>query len=55
MLHFLEAYFERSGRQADELAILLGGAQMNADGVSMDPALWQDWLDALAKARTSEG
>lgn len=55
MLHFLEAYFERGGRQADEIAILLGGAQMNSDGLPMDPAFWQDWLRAIAKARAPGG
>lgn len=55
MFQFLEAYFERGGRQSDDLAILLGSALMNSDGVPMDPGFWQDWLDAIAKARAPKG
>ena len=55
MLHFLRAYLERGGGRSDDLAALLGSAQVNADGLPMDSALWQDWLAATAKARASEG
>jgi hypothetical protein len=55
MLHFLEAYSRRSSGQPDELAMLLGAMQLNADSRPMDPALWQDWIIAVAKARALKG
>lgn len=49
MLYFLEAYFERT--KAEEIAALLGGLAFNKDGLTMDPAAWQDWLDAVEQTR----
>jgi hypothetical protein len=51
MLLFLEAYWERGGQASDDLAVLLGGLQrLESDGVPLDPAMWSDWLEAVARA-----
>jgi hypothetical protein len=55
MLEFLQDYWERGGCRADDLAVLLGSAAINnADGISMDPALWSEWLEAVAKVRARD-
>jgi len=50
MLVFLEAYWERNG-QPEALGILLGSLSPLDDGVPADRAIWQDWLDAVARSR----
>jgi hypothetical protein len=48
MLAFLHGYWKRTG--SEELADLLSGFQLNdADDLPMDPAAWEDWLDAIAE------
>ncbi|WP_161638402.1 hypothetical protein [uncultured Brevundimonas sp.] len=54
MAHFLETYWDRGGRSSEELAGLLGGLPLSPDGVSADPAMMGDWLDAVA-AVTGKG
>ena len=50
MFKFLEAYWERGGRTDDGIASLLGSMNFS-EGEStvrpLDPAQWQDWLDAV--------
>lgn len=49
MRHFLESYWERGGKQSDDLASLLGS--LNRDEATsylpLDVALWHDWLEAV--------
>jgi hypothetical protein len=48
MLVFLEAYWERGDRKSDDIAVLLGGLQrLERDGVPVDQAMWNDWLEAV--------
>ena len=49
MFRFLENYYERGGRNADEIAVLLSSMNMEIfqDGRTADPAMWDDWLDAI--------
>ena len=54
MVHFLETYWERGGRSSDDLAGVLGGLPLTPDGISVDPAMMGDWLDAVA-AVTGKG
>ena len=54
MAHFLGSYWERGGRSSDELAALLGGLPLTPDGISADPAMISDRLDAVA-AVTGKG
>lgn len=51
MLVFLESYFNRT--KADEIAALLGSLNLAKDGKPMDPAMWEDWLEAVQRARSS--
>ena len=56
MRAFLEAYWERGSKSDDELAILLGSLNRSgAFGGPLDPAMWQDWKDAVAKVRQAGG
>lgn len=49
MFAFLEAHWKRTG--SDEVAGLLGGMALTEDGRTMDPAAWDDWLEAIEAAR----
>ncbi|WP_255429288.1 hypothetical protein [Ramlibacter albus] len=49
MVFFIEHLFEMT--RSDDLAGILGGLQVAADGRPMDPAAWTDWLDAVSRAR----
>ena len=46
---FLEAYWERGGKQSDDLAALLGNLnrEMWASGMPGDPAQWNDFRAAV--------
>ena len=46
MRAFLEAYWERGGKQSDDIAVLLGSLNRYG-GPPLDIAQWHDWLDAL--------
>ena len=54
---FLEAYWERGLRSDDGLAMLLGNLNRSvwADHSTGDPAMWQDWRDAVAIIRKRPG
>jgi hypothetical protein len=45
----LRAYVERAG--AGSLATLLADVEIDADGMPFDPAMWSDWLAAVAVVR----
>ena len=48
---FLEAFWLRGGADVEsELASLLSWTQIAADGITMDPAQWNDWRDAVTSA-----
>ncbi|WOB51580.1 hypothetical protein NYR97_09635 [Xanthomonas hydrangeae] len=51
MLIFLEDYWERNG-QPDALGVLLGSMNPLEDGVPADSAIWNDWLEAVAKSES---
>ena len=47
MFVFLSAYHDRT-RGSSELASVLSDIQMNrSDGLTADPAAWDDWLTAV--------
>ena len=56
MRHFLEAYWVRGGKAADELAVLLGDIDRTLanDGGPADPAQWADWLEAVRKIKAQQ-
>lgn len=47
MFRFLDSYWVRGGKTADELGVLLGAMDLSADGPPMDPAMWSDFLAAI--------
>jgi hypothetical protein len=57
MRAFLEAYWERGLRSDDGLAMLLGNLNRSvwADRSTADPAMWQDWKEAVALIRERSG
>jgi len=46
MFVFLNEYYDRTQGTA-ELGEVLGDIQLNANGSTMDPAAWSDWLSAV--------
>jgi hypothetical protein len=53
MRYFLEAYWERTGKQPDErLTSVLSDIDTAVwtDGSPGDPATWDDWLEAVRAA-----
>lgn len=55
MRAFLEAYWERGARSDDGLAMLLSNLNRSswADHSPGDPAIWEDWKDAVALIRNA--
>ena len=51
MRQFLEAYWERDGKQSDDIAMLLSALAPLNDNKPLDAAQWQDWLDAIEQVR----
>lgn len=49
MLAFLEREVHLT--ESSDLADLLAGYRLGADGRTSDPALWDEWLDAVGRAR----
>ena len=49
MFEFLASLYERT--RSDELGALLGGMSLLEDGVTADPAVWQDWMQSVQKAK----
>jgi hypothetical protein len=53
MRTFLETYWERGGRQSDDIAVLLGSLNRDVapDGLPLDAAQWSDWRRAVDSVR----
>jgi hypothetical protein len=49
MLAFLEREVELT--ECSDLADLLAGYKMDGDGRTSDPALWDEWLEAVGRVR----
>ncbi|PTB24172.1 hypothetical protein C9I56_35405 [Paraburkholderia caribensis] len=56
MLIFLDRYYERGGRQSEDIATLLSGISQTlwADGSTNEPAQWHDWLTAVQAAKNKD-
>ena len=52
MYAFLEEYYCRG--KSDEIANLLSGLSLLQDGIMADAAMQEDWLDAVAKAKSGK-
>jgi hypothetical protein len=48
MFHFLDSYYQAT--KSGDVGGLLGGLSLLQDGSSADPAMWQDWLEAVKVA-----
>jgi hypothetical protein len=48
MFYFLEQHYNRT--QSDAIGALLGSMSLLQDGSPADPALWQDWEQAVDQA-----
>lgn len=51
MYKYLENLYRLTN--SDDLAGFLGSMSLLPDGKPADPAIWQEWLDAVAKAKES--
>jgi hypothetical protein len=49
MLAFLEREVDLT--ESSDLADLLAGYRLDEDGRTRDPALWDEWLEAVGRAR----
>lgn len=49
MLAFLEREVELT--ESSDLADLLAGYRLDEDGRTSDPVLWEEWLEAVGRAR----
>ncbi len=49
MLAFLAAYWERGGKQSDDIAVLLDSLSRDSwdNGMPLDQSLWDDWRAAV--------
>jgi hypothetical protein len=58
MYYFVRAYWERGGKRAGSVTLLLNALGPSKDAnapellMTTDPAFWEDWLAAMALART---
>ncbi|WP_034841960.1 hypothetical protein [Endozoicomonas numazuensis] len=52
MILYLEHLYELTS--SDELAGFLGSMAILEDGKPADSAVWQDWLEAIEKAKTKQ-
>lgn len=53
MFTFLEGYYQRLN-QPELLGMLLGGFRLRDDGLPVDPAAWEDWLEAVESVLKEE-
>jgi hypothetical protein len=50
MFAFLESRYRMT--ESDELGALLGSMSLLPGGGTADPAIWEDWLNAIKKAES---
>lgn len=53
MYEFLVGYYDRT--KSDDVGALLGSMSLLADGGTADPAMWQDWLESIDRAKEQQG
>ena len=60
MRQFIDAYWRRGGETSKDLRHLLDNidaeslTQRDGTPVPADPAMWQDWLDAIERAKRGD-
>jgi len=48
MMAFLDRYYDLT--HTDEIGALLGSMRLLEDGKTADPAIWDDWIEAVRLA-----
>lgn len=49
MFTFLDMYYDRTN--IEEIGSLLGDMHITKDNRTIDPAVWDDWLEAIKRSR----
>jgi len=52
MYHYLENLYQLT--HSDDLGAFLGEMSILPDGNTADPAIWQDWLQAVEKVKEND-
>ena len=55
MGHFLQAYYDRGHHKDSDLPLVIHSIEILSDGITADPAAWDDWLDAVRKVKEPKG
>ncbi len=50
MMLFLEKHYRLTS--SDDIGALLGAMQFFEDGLSADPAMWEDWLECVKEVKS---
>jgi len=51
MILFLDLYYQHT--KSDDIAIVLGCMKLLPDGMSVDPAAWEDWIECAQRVQTA--
>ena len=52
MVFFLEEYYQQT--ESDDVGALLGSLQLLEDGMTADPAIWDDWLEVISRTLSNQ-
>lgn len=52
MIYFLEQYYQQT--ESDDVGALLGSLQLLEDGMTADPAMWDDWLGVINRTLSNK-
>ncbi|NRT73605.1 hypothetical protein [Clostridium beijerinckii] len=52
MVNFLEKYYQRTN--SDDIGGLLGDIMLIDEGITADPASWDDWLESVGRIKSEK-
>jgi hypothetical protein len=52
MIFFLEQYYQQT--ESDDVGALLSSLQLLEDGMTADPAMWDDWLEVISRTLSNQ-
>ncbi|NRT79461.1 hypothetical protein [Clostridium beijerinckii] len=52
MVNFLEKYYQRTN--SDDIGGLLGDIMLIDEGITADPASWDDWLESVERIKSEK-
>ena len=52
MFSFLEKHYELT--KSDDIAALLGSMSLLEEGVTADPAMWEEWQESIKRVKLKE-